>query len=146
VGRHRSDPRGLGRYLLLGAVAVVVLALVIVGVLALRGALSSKKPARTPQPTSAGSAPPRAVSQSAAVPTLLIRILHEPCRVFVKNPVTKVVLHVDNVNVQLGATLRYSESPLQVQISDPKCVVVYIHGRMQRPSATPPWILNVEKS
>jgi hypothetical protein len=126
-------------------VAVVALALVVVGVLALRGALSSRKPTHNPTPTSASSATSRKVEQSSTVPALLIRIIHEPCRVFVKNAASNNVLQPDNTDAPLGATLQFVQIPLQVQISDPKCVDVFIHGREQaRGRSGKPWIFTVE--
>jgi hypothetical protein len=145
VGRHRSDPRGLGRYLLLGVVAVVVLVLVIVGVLALRGALSSKKPAHSPTPSSVGNAQSHTVEQSSPVPALLIKIIREPCRVFVKNASNNNVLQSDNASPPRGARLRFVQIPLQVQISDANCVDVYVHGRRKRDGgAGGPWIFTVD--
>jgi len=126
-------------------VAVVALALVIAGVIALRGALSSKRAQHTPAPSSAGGARSHTVEQSSPVQALLIKIVHEPCRVFVKNANNNNVLQSDNNNVPLGATLRYNQIPLQVQISDPNCADVYIHGQRRAPSPNErPWIFTVE--
>jgi len=144
VGRHRSDPRGLGRYLLLGVVAVVALALVVAGVIALRGALSSKRAQHTPSPSSLGVRS-HTVPQSAHVAVLLIKIVHEPCRVFVKNADNNTILQTDNADMPLGAMLQFDQIPLQVQISDPNCAHVDVHGQRRVPgSAARPWIFTVE--
>jgi len=140
VGRHRSDPRGLARYLLLGVVAVVALTLVVVGVLALRGTLSSKKPTRVPTPTSTRNA----AQQTPSTPVLMIKIVREPCMVFVKNARNNTVLQPDNSPVPQGATLQFSQVPLLVEISDPACVDVFVHGKPQPRSAQQPWIFSVQ--
>lgn len=143
MGRHRSDPRGLGRYLLLGVVAVVAITLVVVGVMSLRGALSSKKPPHTPTPTSQrGPQTHPAVETSSSV--LLIKIIHVPCHVFVKDPATGDILQSENADLRLGAMLRYVEAPLQVQINDPACVQVFVHGRSRPSPARRPWIFMLD--
>jgi hypothetical protein len=146
VGRHRSDPRGLGRYLLLGVVGVAALALVVVGVFALRGALASKNPPHTstPTPASTSSATPAADQRSTSTPVLLIKIINEPCAVFVKNAASDKVLRSDDKVAPKGATLRFVQAPLQVQISDSRCADVFVHGHKQRPPATQQWILFVQ--
>lgn len=139
MGRHRSDPRGLGRYLLLVAVAVVALALVVVGVLALRGTLTSKKPPHTPTPSHS------AAQRSAVTPVLLIKVVREPCYVFVKNATTGNVLQPDNTEAPRGVTLQFSQVPLLVQISEPTCADVYVHG-LRKPAgpAGKSWIFTIQ--
>ncbi|MGE5290130.1 MAG: hypothetical protein ACM3ML_23680 [Micromonosporaceae bacterium] len=139
MGRHRSDPRGLVRYLLLGVVAVVALALVIVGVLALRGALSSKKPDRPPTSTR------NAAQQTPSTPAVLtIKVVQEPCMVFVKNSGNGNVLEPDNTSVPRGTTLKFTQTPLLVQISNPACVNVFVHGQHQPSAKAKPWIFSVQ--
>ncbi len=117
----------MGRYLLLGVVGVAALALVVMGVFALRGALSSKQPSHTPTPTpsAATSSPAASVQRSSpAAPVLLIRIIREPCMVFVKNAASNDILQSDNNVVPLGTKLVFAQVPLQIQISDPHCADV----------------------
>jgi hypothetical protein len=127
-------------------VGVAALALVVMGVLALRGALSSKQPSHTstPAPSATTSSPAASVQRTTAAPVLLIRVIGEPCMVFVKNAASNNILQSDNNNVPLGARLVFGQVPLQVQISDPHCADVYVHGQRQPPAATAPWILSVE--
>jgi hypothetical protein len=120
-------------------VAVVALALVVVGVIALRGTLSSKKPTHSPTPASTRNA----AQQTPSTPVLLIRIVREPCSVFVKNSSNNDVLQSDNSPVPQGATLRFSQAPLLVQISDPACVDVFVHGKSQPRGKAQPWIFAV---
>ena len=130
----------MGRYLLLGAVGVAALALVVVGVLALRGALSSKKPPHTSTPTTTST--PAAAQRSSPAPVLLIRIIREPCTVFVKDAANSDILQSEDTVEPLGAKLVFDQVPLQVQISDPHCADVYVRGRKQPPGAKP-WIFAV---
>jgi hypothetical protein len=134
--------------LLLGVVGVAALALVVMGVLALRGALSSKQPSHTstPAPSATTSSPAASVQRtsSAPAPVLLIRVIREPCKVFVKNAASNNILQSDNNAVPLGTKLVFVQVPLQIQISDPHCADVYVHGRRQLPAATAPWILSVQ--
>jgi hypothetical protein len=123
--------------LLVGVVAVVAVTLVIVGVLALRGALSSKKPAHVPPNTSTRNE----AQQTPSSPALTIKILSDPCRVFVKN--NGNVLQSDNSPVRQGTTLQFNQTPLLVQISNPACVVVLVHGLQRVPDQSKPWIFSV---
>ncbi len=123
---------------------MAALALVVVGVLALRGALSSKKPPH-PTTTPTSSSTPAADQRSTpGAPVLLIRVIREPCMVFVKNAASGDILHSDNTVAPQGATLRYAQVPLQVQISDPLCADVFVHGQHLPPAPTAPWIFSVQ--
>ncbi len=127
-------------------VGVAALALVVMGVLALRGALSSKQPSHTstPAPSAATSSPAASVQRTSAAPVLLIRVVAEPCMIFVKNAADNIILQSDNNIVPLGTKLVFGQVPLQIQISDPHCADVYVHGQRQMPAATAPWILSVQ--
>lgn len=111
----------------------------VVGVLALRGTLSSKKPPHSPTPSRS------AALRSPAAPVLLIKIVQAPCYVFVKNTVTDIVLQDNKAPLQRGTTLQYSVVPLAVKIMDPKCAKVYVHGHL-RPADTAhkAWIFIVQ--
>ncbi|MGZ4433893.1 MAG: hypothetical protein ACXVW7_09735 [Trebonia sp.] len=115
----------------------------VVGVLALRGALTSKKPPHTSTPSPTSTSPAASVQRSSP-PVLLVTIAREPCTVFVKNAATNVILQSDNTPPPPGAKLVFSQVPLQVQISDPRCANVYVHGHKQPPSAVSPWIFSVQ--
>ncbi len=127
---------------------MAALTLVVVGVLALRGALASKNPSHTstPTPSATTSSPAAAVQRTspAPAPALLIRIVREPCTVFVKNAASNIILQSDNTPAPPGAKLVYQQVPLQVQISDPHCADVFVHGRKRPPAATAPWIFFVQ--
>jgi hypothetical protein len=127
-------------------VGVAALALVVMGVLALRGALSSKQPSHTstPAPSATTSSPAASVQRSSSAPVLLIRVVREPCMVFVKNAASNTILQSDSNIVPLGTKLVFAQVPLQIQISDPHCADVYVHGRRLPPAATAPWILSVQ--
>jgi hypothetical protein len=127
-------------------VGVAALALVIMGMFALRGALSSKQPSHTstPAPSATTSSPAASVQRTSAAPVLVIRIVSEPCMVFVKNAASNNILQSDNSNVPLGTKLVFGQVPLQIQISDPRCADVYVHGQRQLPAVTAPWILSVQ--
>jgi hypothetical protein len=124
--------------LLLGVVAVVAVTLVIVGVLALRGALSSKKPTHAPPNTSTRNE----AQQTPSTPVLTIKVISDPCRVFVKN--NGNILQSDNSPVRQGTTLQFNETPLLVQISNPACVNVFVHGLQRVPDRSKPWIFSVQ--
>jgi hypothetical protein len=125
--------------LLLAAVAVIALVLVVVGVFALRGTLTSRKPPHTSTSTHS------AALQTPIGPVLLIKVVREPCRVFVKNAATGDVLQNDIASPPKGATLEFRESPLLVQISDPGCVSVYVHGQRRPPGpAGQQWVFTVQ--
>jgi hypothetical protein len=124
--------------LLLGVVAVVAVTLVIVGVLALRGTLSTKKPTHAPAHTSTRNA----AQQTPFTPVLTIKVISDPCRVFVKN--NGNVLQSDNSPVRQGTTLQFNETPLLVQISNPACVNVFVHGLQRVPDRGKPWIFSVQ--
>lgn len=132
----------MGRYLLFGVLAAVAITLVVVGVMSLRGALSSKKPPHTPTPTSQRGPQTHPAVQVPSNVALLIKIIHVPCHVFVKNAATGDILLSESTNLRLGV-LQYTEAPLQVKIDDPACVQVFIHGRSQPVPARRPWIFPV---
>lgn len=118
---------------------MVALVLVIVGVLALRGALSSKKPDRPPASTR------NAAQQTPSSPAVLtIKVLREPCMVFVKNSSNGNVLQSDNSSVPLGTTLTFTQAPLLVQINTPACVDVFVHGMPQIHTQPGTWIFSVQ--
>ncbi|HUK68497.1 MAG TPA: hypothetical protein VLW50_07060 [Streptosporangiaceae bacterium] len=126
-------------------VGVAALALVVVGVIALRGALSSRKPPHTSTTTPTSSATRAADQRSTTTaPLLLIKIIRAPCAVFVKDSGNGNILQSDNTALPRGATLRFGRAPLQVQINDPGCAAVFVHGNKQRPPAAQPWIFSVQ--
>jgi hypothetical protein len=75
---------------------------------------------------------------------LLVTIAREPCAVFVSNAATNVIPQSANTPPRPGVRLVFSQAPLQVQISDPRCAKVYVHGRKQPPAAVSPWSLSVQ--
>jgi hypothetical protein len=58
VGRHQSDPHGTGRYVAVGGGIVLLVALLVIGGIALYGSLTSKNVGNTPpaRPTTVGGA------------------------------------------------------------------------------------------
>lgn len=132
------------RYLALAGAGLLVLALLIVGGLALKSALTSKDQGR-PSPTPTHAAFSQPVSGSPAGSALEIKVTGPACKVFVENQRSNNVLQDDSTPVQPGTDLRYApgQLPVTVQISDPGCASVYVHGR-QRPRAdAKPWSFTV---
>lgn len=55
MGRHRTDPRGMSRYLAVAGAALLVVVLLVVGGFALKSALTTKSQGHSsPSPTHAG--------------------------------------------------------------------------------------------
>jgi hypothetical protein len=104
------------------AVAATAIAVTLLGQGGPRGG-----PSPPPQPrlTPAQISPP---------PALAIEVVAAGCQIFVvKNVSNYVVLQAGDKPVPMGATLLFNEVPLYVQISNPACASVYVHGH-RRPA------------
>ena len=141
VGRHRGDPGGTSRYLAVAGAALLVLVLLIVGGLALKSALSTKNQAHpSPSPTQAAATAPAtgSVGDPAA---LQIKVTSPSCKVFVEQQRSNNVLQADSTPVQAGTDLQYGQDqlPVTVEISNPGCATVYLHGKQQPKTGSTPW-------
>jgi hypothetical protein len=127
------------------AVLAVVLALMllIVGGLALFGALSSDAaPSSTPQATPATGKSAASASRPAGTPprssaatrlSLKIQVIGKPTRVFVTvSGNTSQVLEDGVLNT--GDIRQYDDAPLDVVVADGSAVNLYIYGRLQAKS------------
>jgi hypothetical protein len=124
-------PRGMSRAARIAApaVAAVLVAATAIAVTVLgRGGLP---PGPSPQPhlTPVPNPPPNPLP-----PALAIDVVAAGCEIFVvKNVSDYVVLQADDKPVPMGATLLFNEVPLYVQISNPACAYVYVHGHRTHP-------------
>lgn len=122
-----------------------MLVLLIVGGLALKSALSTKGQAHpSPSPTQAAATQP-ATGSSGDPAALEIKVTGAACKVFVENQRSNDVLQDDSTPVQAGTDLRYRQDqlPVTVEISDPRCASVYVHGRQQPGNGAKPWSFTV---
>ena len=131
----------MSRYLAVAGAAILVLVLLIVGGIALKSALSTKgQPHASPSPTRAASS--RTVSDP---PALEIKVTGAQCKVFVENQHDNNVLQDDSTPVAAGTDLQYAQRqlPVTVEISDPGCARVYVHGNQQAGGTAKPWSFTV---
>ena len=143
-GRHRTDPGGTGRWLAYAGAALLVLVLLIVGGLALKSALTTKGQGH-PVPTPTHAADSQPFNASPAGPALEIKVTGAQCKVFVESQRTNNVLQDDSTAVQAGTDLQYAQDqlPVTVQISDPRCASVYVHGTQRPAGDAKPWSFTV---
>jgi hypothetical protein len=141
VGRHRPDPRGHARILIAVLAVVLALVLLIVGGVALFGALNSDAaPTGTTQatPTASNSV---AVSRSkvsssgqgrtaGARHALVLTVTGPPTKVYVTVSGNQSQVLEDSV-LNTGDVRQYDETPLDVVVSDGGAVEVSIYGRPQ---------------
>ena len=143
-GRHRTDPGGTGRWLAYAGAALLVLVLLIVGGLALKSALTTKGQGH-PSPTPTHAADSEPVNGPSTGPALEIKVTGAACKVFVQSQRTNNVLQDDSTPVQAGTDLQYAQDqlPVTVQVSDPGCASVYVHGRQHPTGGAKPWSFSV---
>ncbi|MEV4094466.1 hypothetical protein [Streptosporangium saharense] len=131
MGRHRSDPMGIARLLLAALAVLALVALVVIGVRSLSGALSGTAPA----PTEAPSPVPSAIEETEEpVPTVLVRCVRERCpTVFLRVAGGDVLI---NREMDDGEQVRSFEDRLDVVLADSASVSVLVNGE-ERPPGSP---------
>jgi hypothetical protein len=134
VGRHRPDPRGHARILIAAFAVVLALALLIVGAIALFGAMTSKpdapgtttsgtpgSPSRSPQSAAVSQAPP------AGRHALVIKATGT-VNVYVATPGnTKTLL---NGTLNAGDIRTYDDKELVITVDPAQNVQVLINGKV----------------
>ncbi|GAA0969078.1 hypothetical protein GCM10009555_015520 [Acrocarpospora macrocephala] len=128
MGRHRSDPFGAARLVIVIMVAVGVLGLLVVGVLALVNPTTeaSSVPIRvTPSPTPTPEA-------DTKTPTLEIVCVAERCPVFVRVPGGDILTDQE---LTQGQRVRHFEPELDVVLDDAGTVQVEENGKARPPGA-----------
>jgi len=131
VGRHRSDPLGIGRLALAGLAVVLLLAVIVIGARAL---LSTFEPG---EPSADGpSTPPvqpSATASTARVPTVRVVCRADRCPVFIRVPGGDVLIDRD---LTRGEQASYFQPELDVVLDDASVVEVYENGT-ERPPGPP---------
>jgi hypothetical protein len=147
VGRHRPDPRGHARILIAAAAVALALALVVVGGVALWGALTSE-PARpapatsqadppaasAPQKTSTGRPRQPTTSTATGGAALIVRCRAAKCGVFISSSPDNDVLF--NGFMRQGEERRADEPRMNLVVSDSGGVDVIINGKLQPKGAS----------
>jgi hypothetical protein len=133
------------RYLAVAGAALLVLVLLIVGGFALKSALTTKSQTHTSPSPTRPSANRSAGGPSSSPAALQIKVTGSECKVFVQNQPDNTVLQGDSAPVSAGTDLQYGKAqlPVNVEISDPGCASVYVHGKPQAKSAARPWSFSV---
>jgi hypothetical protein len=130
VGRHRPDPRGHARILIAVAAVVLALALLIVGGIALFGALTNQSAIPGPSATAVTKAPQSggaSTTEPAGVHALFIRVTGASASVYISTPGNTQTLFKGTLN---HGEVRYFDLPEMVVVVDPaQNVDVQIHGK-----------------
>jgi hypothetical protein len=139
VGRHRSDPLGLARIAIAVLAVVLALGLLIVGGIALWGALTSDtaKPSSSPSANANNNPPaskPQTTSQAqpnplASTTALIIKCLAAQCKVYVGGPGPTDVQF--NGELSQGTTRFFDEPHLSLVVDDASTVQITINGKVQ---------------
>ncbi|MFF0575314.1 hypothetical protein [Streptosporangium saharense] len=124
---------GIARLLLAALAVLALIALVVIGVRSLSGALSGGAPA--PTPTEAPSPVPSAIEATEEpVPTVLVRCVRERCpTVFLRVAGGDVLI---NREMDDGEQVRSFEDRLDVVLADSASVSVLVNGE-ERPPGSP---------
>ncbi|GAB3478030.1 RodZ domain-containing protein [Nocardiopsis coralliicola] len=121
MGRHRNDPRGAGQ---IAAIAVAVA--LFITLLALGGFfLYNSLPGSASAPTASEPAPEAEEAGSAEDSVLYIRVVGDTADVVVRAPGGTVL--TDTTMTQ-GQHLSYNHEAMDVTVSDPAAVEVYVQG------------------
>ncbi|MDP9863722.1 MULTISPECIES: hypothetical protein [Streptosporangium] len=130
MGRHRSDPMGIARLVLMGLAVLALVALIVVGVLSLVGTLGSgTEPAARPTPAASPSTPPSATA--GQTPTVRVQCLREHC--------PKVFLRVAGGDVLIDREMAADEqaqsfdAKVDVVLTDSASVRVEVNGAVRPP-------------
>lgn len=140
MGRHRSDPRGLGRILVIGLPILALLALIAFGFLSVIGSLIPQGPgsdraiATGQGEGSAGDDPagdpePSVSPQNGRVPTIEIECLAQVCPVFLRVPGGDVLVDRD---LERGEKATYYEPRIDVVLNDAGAVRVLVNGEERK--------------
>ncbi|MFD0902458.1 DUF4115 domain-containing protein [Actinomadura sediminis] len=112
-----------------------VLALLVVGGMALVNAVSgdpdSKGPSATASSDGGGGSPSASAGSSSQAPALLIRVVGAPTKVVVRIPDGEILF---TGTMSTGETYRYEETPLSVVADNGASLEVAIHGEPQDPA------------
>jgi hypothetical protein len=140
VGRHRPDPRGHARIFIAAAAVALAIALVLVGGVALWGALTSESarpgpatsqadPPAAGKTTSTGRPKPPQASAPTGGAALVVRCRVARCGVFISSSPDNDVLF--NGVMRQGEERRADESRMNLVVSDSGGVDVIINGKLQ---------------
>ncbi|WP_432868747.1 hypothetical protein [Microbispora rosea] len=132
MGRHRSDPLGIARLALVGLVAVLLLAVIVVGARALLSTFGSEEPATGAASTSSArpSAAPSAEPSTPRVPTVRVVCRADRCPVFVRVPGGDVLIDRD---LARGEEASYFQPELDVVLDDASTVQIFENGTVRSP-------------
>ncbi|MFI7027965.1 hypothetical protein ACIBK1_04575 [Microbispora rosea] len=132
MGRHRSDPLGIARLALVGLVAVLLLAVIVVGARALLSTFGSEEPASGAASTSSArpSAAPSAEPSTPRVPTVRVVCRADRCPVFVRVPGGDVLIDRD---LARGEEASYFQPELDVVLDDASTVQIFENGTVRSP-------------
>ncbi|MEV4293524.1 hypothetical protein [Microbispora rosea] len=132
MGRHRSDPLGIARLALVGLVAVLLLAVIVVGARALLSTFGSEEPASTSsaRPSATPSAEPSAEPATPRVPTVRVVCRADRCPVFVRVPGGDVLIDRD---LARGEEASYFQPELDVVLDDASTVQIFENGTVRSP-------------
>jgi hypothetical protein len=143
VGRHRSDPLGLARIAIAVLAVVLAFGLLIIGGIALWGALTGKDDKeKTGAAPSASSAATKASSSRASAPssqsgnTIEVKCLATQCTVFVAGPGATDVQYSGNLTQNEIRT--FNDTRLTMAVQDASMVAVTINGHLQPRGARGP--------
>ncbi|MEV4325718.1 hypothetical protein AB0J37_26105 [Microbispora rosea] len=132
MGRHRSDPLGIARLALVGLVAVLLLAVIVVGARALLSTFGSEEPASGAASTSSArpSAAPSVEPSTPRVPTVRVVCRADRCPVFVRVPGGDVLIDRD---LARGEEASYFQPELDVVLDDASTVQIFENGTVRSP-------------
>ncbi|MGV9302430.1 hypothetical protein ACWENQ_06005 [Nonomuraea sp. NPDC004354] len=126
MGRHRTDPMGTARLALIGVGAVLLVALVFLGIRSLMAVLSVADPAPRPSAT-----PRQTVTTAGRVPTLSIVCAAQTCPpVLVRVPGGDVL---NDRDLTSGEEISFFEAELDVALEDAGTVKVTVNGEPRPP-------------
>ena len=143
MGRHRSDPRGVSRILVVGLPVLALLALIAFGFASVIGSLIPRNSGVTrasTEPAGAGSTgdsagdstgdpEPSASRQADSVPTIVVECLAQVCPVFLRVPGGDVLVDRD---LERGERAAYYEPRIDVVLNDAGAVRVIVNGVERR--------------
>ncbi|MGI5492875.1 hypothetical protein [Microtetraspora malaysiensis] len=127
MGRHRSDPMGIARLVLIGLAVLLALALLAVGAKSLMTALGTDEAGAAATPAATGGTPSPAGTRTS---TVQIVCSADRCPVFVRIPGGDVLMDRDMTR---GEQASYFEPELDVVLGDASTVTVLENGTQRPP-------------